>query len=206
MQISVLLAGSCPLKNQGIYFNIDTANNLTVVETTQELDQLPDLCTLHQPDLLLVVLDGWEDQFVSVTPHLPTVNILALSNHNEQSCHALIRNGVINGCLPETASPERLLQAICAVASGNSWFSQSLFKQILRPIPPSRKAQYSLPAQELTMLRLLMQDKTNQYIGQEMDIGERTVCDRLSTIYEKLGVASRLAAALKAERLGLVDE
>ncbi|VAW34795.1 hypothetical protein MNBD_CHLOROFLEXI01-806 [hydrothermal vent metagenome] len=206
MQISVLLAGSCPLKNQGIYFNIETANNLTVVETTQELDQLPDLYTLHQPDLLLVILDGWEEQFTSVVQQLPTTNIVVLSSQNRQSCHTLIHNGVINGCLPETASSELLSQAIYAVANGNVWFSQSLFKQILHPVPPSRKAQYSLTTQELTMLRLIMQDKTNQYIGQAMDVGERTVCDRLSTIYEKLGVASRLAAALKAERLGLVDE
>ena len=197
VQIRVLLVGNCPLKNKGIYSSISTIDGLTLVETTRELDQLPDLCSLHQPDLLLILLDGWEEQFKPISQCLPTTNILGLSSQNGQSCHALIRNGVINGCLPETAPPEILIPAVRAVANGYIWLSQSLFKQILHPIPQVRKPQHSLTDQELAILQLVMQDKTNKYIGQEMDISERTVSDRLRVIYEKLGVASRLEAALK---------
>ena len=207
VKIRVLLAGNSPLKNQGIHSALTTtATDLTIIETTTEPEQMPELYSLHQPDLLLVVLDGWENSLLPIFHRLPPTNILGLSSQNEQACHTFIRQNIVNGCLPETASPELLARAVLAIASGHTWFSQALFKQILHPTLQSRKTQHNLTDQELAILRLIIQDKTNESIGLNLGIGTRTVSGRLSTIYEKLGVASRLEAALKAERLGLIEE
>ena len=206
VETRVLLAGKCPFKNQGIHSNLSTIDNSIIIETTTELEQLPELCSFHQPNLLLIVLDGLEDRFNAISHRLSAVNILGLSIENGQVCQTLIRKSIINGCLPETAPPETLIQAMRAVASGYTWFSQSLLYTILRPISQSKKNQHILADRERSVLRLVMQEKTNKHIGQEIGIGERTVCDHLSVIYEKLGVVSRVGAALKAERMGLIEE
>lgn len=206
MKTRVLLAGSCPLKNQGICSNLSTASDLTVIETTTELEQLPELHSYHQPDLLLVVLADWEESLTCVFHRLPSTNVLGLSPQNGQVCHTLIHQNVINGCLPETAPPEVLVQAIRAVASGQTWFSQALFKQILNPMPQTDINQPVLTNQELATLRLVMQEETNLQIAQTLNISERTVSNNLSAIYEKLGVVSKVGAALKAERLSLVED
>lgn len=57
---------------------------------------------------------------------------------------------------------------------------------------------------ELAMLRLLVSGKTNQEIGQELGIAERTVRYDLRKIYAKLGAKNRIAAAMRALQLGLV--
>lgn len=183
--------------------NLSTASNLTVIETTTELEQLPEL---YQPDLLLIVLEGWENSLASVFHRLPPTNILGLSPQNGQVCHTLIRKNVINGCLPETAPPELLGQAIHAVVSGYTWFSQALLKQILHPRLKIGNTQTVLTDQELAILRLVMQEETNLQIAQALGISERTVSNNLSAIYEKLGVVSKVGAALKAERLGLFED
>jgi DNA-binding NarL/FixJ family response regulator len=123
------------------------------------------LCSSYQPDLLLIVFDGWEDLLMPVVHRLSPVNILGLSPPNEQICHTLIRQNVINGCLPETAPPEVLAQAIHAVASGYTWFSQALFKQILHPTLQTGHNQPVLTNQELAVLRLVMQERKNKHIG-----------------------------------------
>ena len=205
MQIRILLAGRCPLKNQGICSNLSTTDDLTIIKSTQEIGQIPELCSLHQPDLLLAVLEGLENQFSAISHRLPSVNILGLLAQNRQICHTLICKSIINGCLPETSPPELLIQAIRAVASGHTWFSQPLLKTILRPTPQSNGKQSILTNRELAILRLVMQEKTNKEIAREVGVGKRTVCNPLSTLYEKLGVASRVGAALKAERFELIE-
>lgn len=66
--------------------------------------------------------------------------------------------------------------------------------------------QHHLTGRELIVLDMVMQEKTNQHIAQALGISERTVSDDLSAIYEKLGVVSKVGAALKAERLGLIED
>lgn len=118
MEIRVLLAGKCPLKNQGIRANLLEIDDSIVLATTTELEMVPELYSLHGSNLLLLVLIGWENSLVPVIYRLPPTNILGLSTQNEPICHTLIRNNIINGCLPEITPSQTLIQAIYAVANG----------------------------------------------------------------------------------------
>lgn len=206
MTIRVLLVGNNPLKNQGIYSHLATINDLTVIESVTELELLPELCALHQPDLLLINLDSWEDSLISVLQPLAPLNLLGLSPEDKQICCKLIHQRIVNGCLPETSSPELLVQAIRAVADGYTWFSQSLFRQILHHPQKTNVNEYNLSDMDLMILQLVMQEETNLSIAQILGISERTVSNHLNSIYDKLGVVSKVGAALKAERLGLIEE
>lgn len=95
-RIQLLLAGKCPLKNQGIHFNLTTTDDSIAIETTTELDQLPELCSFHPPDLLLIILDGWEAALTPIFYRLPPINILSLSAQDGQPCHTLIRQNIIH--------------------------------------------------------------------------------------------------------------
>ena len=51
---------------------------------------------------------------------------------------------------------------------------------------------------------LVVEGKTDHQIGRELNFSERTVRCRLQSIYDKLGVSSRIEAVVKAVRLGLI--
>ncbi|AXB41589.1 hypothetical protein A4R43_02840 [Amycolatopsis albispora] len=53
------------------------------------------------------------------------------------------------------------------------------------------------------MLVLLTGDRTDREIARELGIGERTVRAHVSRILLKLGVSSRVGAAVAATRVGL---
>jgi DNA-binding NarL/FixJ family response regulator len=61
-----------------------------------------------------------------------------------------------------------------------------------------------LTKRELEVLALVVEGKTNQEIGLALGISDKTVEKHLEGIFGKLGVASRVAAAVHAVRDGLV--
>lgn len=61
-----------------------------------------------------------------------------------------------------------------------------------------------LTTRELDVLRLVVAGKTNQEIGIALGISEKTVEKHLEGVFSKLGVASRVEAAVVAVRKDLV--
>ncbi|UCC89909.1 MAG: PAS domain S-box protein [Anaerolineales bacterium] len=62
-----------------------------------------------------------------------------------------------------------------------------------------------LSALELTILRLVAQGLSNSDIGAELGMAEKTIGNRLTGIFNKLGVSNRVQAALYALRQGLAS-
>lgn len=63
---------------------------------------------------------------------------------------------------------------------------------------------YGLTRRELEVLALIVEGLSNPEIGARLSISKLTVNNHLRSIYTKLNVNSRLAAAVKAVREGLV--
>ena len=61
----------------------------------------------------------------------------------------------------------------------------------------------SLSPRERSVLRLVAGGLSNRAIARELSLSERTVAHHLTAIFNKLGVASRTAAAALALRSGL---
>ncbi|ERK72598.1 transcriptional regulator, LuxR family, partial [Leifsonia aquatica ATCC 14665] len=64
----------------------------------------------------------------------------------------------------------------------------------------------ALSPQEVKVLRLAADGRTNAAIGAELFIGEATVKTYLSRAYEKLGASDRTSAVRRALELGLLGD
>ena len=133
METRVLVVGPSLLKNQGMCSILTAIDHSIICETVDEFAYLLEIDPLKKPNLILLFLENWEEQFRVFSHRLPVLNILALSPPNTQIDPSFIHKQIIHGCLPETAPPKVIIQAIRAVAGGYIWFSQKHFKQILRP-------------------------------------------------------------------------
>jgi DNA-binding NarL/FixJ family response regulator len=63
---------------------------------------------------------------------------------------------------------------------------------------------YHLSPREREVLAFVAQGRTNREIGDVLFISEKTVCVHVTHLLNKLGVSSRVEAALLADRAGIV--
>jgi DNA-binding NarL/FixJ family response regulator len=72
------------------------------------------------------------------------------------------------------------------------------------PAEPAAGNPYGLSDREVEVLRLVAEGLTDGQVGRELHISPRTVGRHLGSIYKKLGVPSRAAAAKTAVKLALI--
>jgi len=122
----------------------------------------------------------------------------------------LIAAGV-SGYLLKDEIPYTIVQAIRAVAAGETWFSQRIARQIVRSTyAPAAGADPgvgmpSLTPREWEILQLIGQGKRNSEIADQLALSKTTVQNYVSSIYAKLGVQTRAQVMLYAMRNKLVD-
>ena len=67
-----------------------------------------------------------------------------------------------------------------------------------QPVPPSPAGAGGLSPREIEVLRLVAEGLTDGQVAERLYVSPRTVSNHLRSIYKKLGVPSRAAAARKA--------
>ena len=153
-------------------------------------------------DLRLPELDGVEAtrQILAAQPEVGIV-ILTTPDAEAEVLNA-VEAGAL-GYLAKTSRKEELLEAIRRIAHGEAWLPPHLTRQLLTHLKP-RPVPVVLTSREQDVLNLLARGWTNREIAGSLGIADITVRTHVSHVLGKLGVNSRVEAALHALRTGLV--
>lgn len=122
----------------------------------------------------------------------------------------LVESGV-SSFVSKTASTENLIAAIRSALDGNAMMPVQLLQQ-LKVIDREKNKmelinqliQYDLQKNELALLKLVAAGKTNKKIAENLFVSLRTVEYRLTKIFKKLQVHSRIEAVEKIRDIGLL--
>jgi DNA-binding NarL/FixJ family response regulator len=109
------------------------------------------------------------------------------------------------GVVSPDAPPEELSAAIVAVIQGLVVLPRALTGRLLRGQEVVGEPSEPLTAREREVLGLLGQGLSNKMIARDLQISEHTVKFHVSSIYAKLGAASRTEAVGRGARLGLIS-
>jgi DNA-binding NarL/FixJ family response regulator len=160
-------------------------------------------------DLQMPDLDGVEATRLILEEQPETrVLVLTVVSDEDQVSGAL---GVgASGFLLKDAPVDQVAMAVRAAADGSAWLSPRAAEIVLgriRETEPGRLVDSTLLEQlsprEVDVLKLLARGMENAQIAHELDISPRTVKNHVSSILSKLGLTSRLQAAVYAVRRGL---
>jgi DNA-binding NarL/FixJ family response regulator len=208
--IRVLLADDHPLVRTGIRSALSAAGWVVLVAEATTGDEAQQLCLEHMPDVLLLDLHmPGPPPFETVhalKTQAPSVKILILTAYDDDVyVKDMLRAGVAGYMLKDVAT-ESIVQAIATVAQGGTWLSQSIAEKLVQwsTGEPQQRTPANLTPRETEVLRLVTAGKTNQEIGGQLAISEKTVEKHLREIFTKLGVVSRVEAAVRAVRENLV--
>lgn len=207
-EIRVLLADDHPVVREGIRNMVEADPSIQVVGEASGGREALELLSETQPDILLLDMEMPDMSGVEVTRRLHSqktgVRIIALSAYDDpQYIRSALSNGAA-GYLTKDEAPEFILEAIKGVWHGKEgWLSRRVAAN-MTVWTRDENDHWGLTEREKQVLHTIVDGKTNQEAGQELGISDKTIEKHLESIYQKLGVSSRVEAAVLAVREDLL--
>lgn len=199
----IVVADDHPLVRAGVKTALSRDTALEVVAEAHDAAETLRVVKETQPDLLLLDVEmpgePCDSLAVSVRQVCPKIKILILSGQVEKAWLRKLTRVAISGYLLKDEAPECLLQAIRTIREGATWFSNTVAQQLLSlhmdPDPTP-----DLTKREKQILLLIAGGKDNAFIADQLHLAEQTVRNYASTIYNKLGLATRVEAVVWARK------
>jgi DNA-binding NarL/FixJ family response regulator len=136
--------------------------------------------------------------------HCPTIPVLVLTAHTDLAyVRGMLAAGVAGYVLKEEPA-EAIVAAVRVVVSGGTWLSRSIAATLAQGTPESPAEVIALSDPARAILRLLADGRSNREIGHALGVSEKSIERRVSEICARLGVTTRVAAAVRAVREGLI--
>ncbi len=211
--INVLITDDHPVVREGLRALIGAQPDMKVVgEASDGLEAMRKVRELD-PDVVLLDLAMPRQDGIAAIPEIlresPNARILVITTYaDDDKIVSAIRRGAL-GYLLKDASPRDLLDAIRQVRHGHAPMPPAVARKLVDAInrPQSNSAGHdeSLSEREVQVLVLVAKGLSNREIADNLIVSERTVHAHVSHILHKLGLQSRVQAALYAFREGLID-
>jgi DNA-binding NarL/FixJ family response regulator len=207
--IRVVLADDHPVVRAGIRNLLEKVVDIEVVGEASTGQETLTLVEEVHPDVLLLDMELPDIKGTEVAQKLQQsgspVKILALSAYDDGVyIRELLELGAAGYLIKEEA-PETIIEAVRGVAYGEQgWVSRRIAAQMVSWVRGDEREGLKLTSREMEVLRHVVEGKTNQNIAAELGISEKTIEKYMEAIFAKLGVASRVEAAVYAVREGLV--
>ena len=210
--LRILIADDHPVFRDGIRALLDAAPSTTIIAEATTGNEAVALAEQHHPDVILMDLKMPGMNGVAATRHIlernPDMRVLVVTMfEDDASVFTAMRAGA-RGYVLKDATKEELLRAIRAVGNGEAIFSPQIAARMLRffttPHPlVSRHAFPELTDREHDILTLVANGASNHEIAQRLALSPKTVSNYMSSIFNKLQVADRAEAILRARDAGL---
>jgi DNA-binding NarL/FixJ family response regulator len=211
MSIRILLADDHGVIRAGLRALLADVPDIEVIgEASDGSEAIAKVIEL-KPDIVLMDLNmpnlGGIEATRQLSRTMPTVRILILTVHEEESLlKEVIRIGAA-GYIIKRASQEDLLHAIRVVARGDLYvhpaMTRSLFLEPAQTKPKVSDAE-TLTLREIEVLQLLAKGYTNRQIAEQLSLSPRTVEGHRANLAGKLGLRSRVELVEYAEKHGLM--
>lgn len=191
----------------GLRTLIDGSDDLRVVGEASCIAEARARIPATRPALVLLDLrlpDGDELTACSgILSLLPDVRVLVLSATDDPESQRHSRHAGASGYVVKSARRNEILGAIRRVLAG-----ELVFDDATAATPPPSTTAYdhdvalvdALTDVELAILDMIVDGRTNQSIAADLRLSEKTVKKQISAIFVKLGVSTRVGAAVIATR------
>lgn len=214
--IRVVVADDQLLVRAGFRALVDSDPDLEVVAEAANGKEAIEMVRLHGGDVVLMDIRMPEMDGIEATRRLrtlddpPQVLILTTFDTDDNAFDALEAGAA--GFLVKDTPPVQLLEAVKAAARGGAVISPATTRRLVdhlvaaraerdRPIAPSLDL---LTDRERQVLELIARGCSNREIAGRLFISEMTAKTHVSRVLTKLGLESRVQAAVIAYETGLV--
>jgi DNA-binding NarL/FixJ family response regulator len=212
----VLVVDDEALVRAGFKVLVDSAPGFTVVGEASDGVQAVRQVRALRPDVVLMdirmpVMSGLEATKVILGDSQAPPRILVVTTFDQdEHVFAALRGGASGFVLKDTP-PERLLDAISTVASGEALLSPAITRRLIAEFarqpaaaaPPSDGALARLTERELDVLQQIAAGGSNAEIAQALSLSVATVKTHVSRLLDKLDCRDRAQLVVVAYETGV---
>lgn len=209
--LTVLIADDHPVFRKGLRALLASMPEIELVGEATTGEEAILQAEQLQPDVILMDLHmpggGGLPAIRQIVHTSPHIRILVVTMfQDDDSVFAALRAGA-RGYVLKDMNDEDISRAILAVGRGEAIFSPAIAERMIaffstRPALPSEIFP-ELTASERNVLKLMSQGASNDTIARELSFSPKTVRNYVSNIFNKLQVADRAQAIVKARQAGL---
>lgn len=178
-------------------------NHIGLIDTTKlpMAQKSVNIVISSEPDL--IVLEASKRGFSALAKIrnscIPSRIIMFSASDAERDIFNAIRNGA-DGYLLKDTQPEHLSELLGRALQGRMALSDGVIEILAKALRYSEESQtpslQALTKRETEILHLLTEGKSNKTLAEELAIAEGTVKVHIKNILKKLGLRSRMQAAL----------
>ena len=209
--IRVLIGARSEVVRAGLASLLTAEPRFQVVGTFSIDDVLTQVEDL-QPEIVLLDLDSPSDESLSAAIQsggaLVNSSVMILTEDPESLAVDVLGSG-LRAILPRYATPEEIIAAIQAAATGLVALHPEVFDSMLSRIRPGQQSELDpsgqiLTPREIEVLRMIAEGLGNKEIASKLSISDHTVKFHISSIFAKLSASNRAEAVTLGIRHGLI--
>ncbi|MFI6484902.1 response regulator [Nonomuraea sp. NPDC050663] len=201
-RIRVLVADDHAAVRTGIVLILDGAGDIEVVGEAADGEQALAMALELRPDLVLMDIRMPKLDGISATRELAGVtDVLILTTFDvDEYVFGALRAGAA-GFLLKNTDAESLVGAVRLVARGEGLISPSVTRRLItafaqQPVRRQPEQLEALTPREREVLACVARGLSNAEIAKELDMAEATTKTHVSRVLNKLGLKSRVQAAI----------
>lgn len=201
--IRVLLAEDHLLVRDGLKMLLNDQSDIKVIAEANNGKEVQNILSTQEIDLALLDINMPEMSGIEtaeyITINFPTVKILMLSMHDNESFVNKSFHAGASGYILKNTGKEEFINAVKTVAAGNPYISHKIsvdyIKKIQNPFIKT-KVTVNLSAREIEILSFIAEGYTNGEIADKTFTSKRTIETHRKNLLEKTG-AKNSAALIK---------
>lgn len=208
-KISILIADDNAEFREGLRALCESVDEFTVIGEAVTGEEAVSMAARLQPDVILMDINMPQANGIEATRKIlhssPHIGILMLTMFDDDdSVFAAVRAGA-RGYVLKGALKTEVVRAVRSISSGDAIFGATIARKMMNyfssPRPPAPPQTFP-ELTEREILLLMAQHLTNPEIAQRLSISEKTVRNQVSNIFNKLQVADRAQAIIRAREAG----
>jgi two-component system response regulator DevR len=212
MTLRILIVDDHEVVRLGLRTLLSNQANFVVVDEAASAKDAIEKAVQHRPDVVVMDIrmpgENGIEACREIKAHLPNTEVLMLTSYAEdEMLFDAISAGAAGYVLKQGGSDE-LIRAIQRVGQGEALLDPAVTQRVLARVRQATRQEQAaafndLTEQELRVLGLVSEGRTNKEIAKSLFLGEGTVRNYVSSILSKLGLTNRAEAAAYAVRHNL---
>ena len=213
--IKVAIADDHTLFRTGVKTSLSSRKDIQMVAEAENGMQLLNLLKHIKPDVVLLdiqmpIMDG-----LTTLPEIkklyPDVKVIMLSMHNDHSMITRMMEIGANSYLTKESDSETIYQAIRTCFEQEFFFNELTNKALLNGLRMKKPSDVATPHvhltdKEITILKLMCEEKSTKEIADMVDLSPRTVEAIRDKLKTKTGVKSMAGLVMYAVKAGIVEQ